>query len=60
MKTESLELRLQPVEKAAFRDAANLSGLALSAWARMQLRKAAIREFEEAGKRLDLSVLEGK
>jgi uncharacterized protein (DUF1778 family) len=55
MMTETLELRLQPNEKAAFKDAAKLAGLALSAWVRVQLRKAAIREFEEAGKRLDLS-----
>ena len=55
MRTESLELRVEPIEKKAFQEAAKLSGLPLSAWARMHLRRIAIREFEEAGKRLDLS-----
>jgi hypothetical protein len=52
MKTESLELRGQPYGKAAFKGAAYLVGLPLSAWVRVPQRKASIRGFEEAGKRL--------
>ena len=55
MRTDSMELRLETKEKVAFKEAARLTGLPLSAWVRMQLRKAAIRDFEDAGKRLDLS-----
>lgn len=46
-----LELRLAGLEKKAFRDAAALAGLPLSTWARERLRRAAIRELEEAGER---------
>lgn len=51
-KTESIELRVQPAEKAAFRDAASLSGIPLSAWIRERLRLAAIRELEGAGQQV--------
>src|ERR1700674_133394 len=49
MKTMTLQIRLQPREKQAFEEAANLSGIALSAWVRERLRIAAIRELEGAG-----------
>jgi len=49
MKTMTLQIRLQPREKQAFEEAANLSGIALSAWVRERLRTAAIRELEGAG-----------
>jgi len=42
-----LHLRLQPLEKKAFTDAASLAGLELSGWVRERLRRAAIRELEE-------------
>lgn len=48
-KTEILRLRLQATEKRAFEGAAELSGIALSAWVRERLRTAAIRELESAG-----------
>jgi uncharacterized protein (DUF1778 family) len=50
MKTEILQIRLQPEEKEAFEDAARISGIALSAWVRERLRAAAIRELEGSGK----------
>lgn len=50
MRTENILLRVQPEEKAAFREAAEIAGLPLSAWIRERLRRATIRELEEAGK----------
>jgi len=49
MKTESIELRVQPDEKDAFKKAADLAGIPLSAWIRERLRLAAIRDLEGAG-----------
>jgi hypothetical protein len=45
-----LEVRLEEVEKQAFREAAELAGLDLSAWARERLRKASRSELEGAGR----------
>lgn len=50
MKTESIEIRVQSDEKAAFKEAADIGGLPLSAWVRERLRRITIRELEEAGK----------
>lgn len=50
MKTESIEIRVQSEEKAAFKEAADIAGLPLSAWIRERLRRITIRELEEAGK----------
>jgi uncharacterized protein (DUF1778 family) len=52
MKTESVEVRMQPEEKAAFREAAELAGIPLSAWIRERLRKAARIELEDAGRKV--------
>lgn len=49
MKTESIEIRVQPEEKTAFKGAADLAGIPLSAWIRERLRLASIRELEGAG-----------
>ena len=48
-KNELFLLRLQPDEKMTFQQSANLAGISLSAWARERLRRAAIRELQEAG-----------
>jgi hypothetical protein len=48
-KSELIQIRLGPEEKQAFQDAADLAGVALSAWIRERLRKAARKELEEAG-----------
>lgn len=49
-KGEYLELRLDAAEKQAFKDAAEVAGMALSVWVRERLRKASRRELEDAGK----------
>jgi hypothetical protein len=49
MKTEMLKIRVDSLEKQAFENAAELSGIALSAWIRERLRLAAIRDLESAG-----------
>jgi uncharacterized protein (DUF1778 family) len=50
VKSEYIDMRLEPVEKQAFRDAAELAGLDLSAWIRERLRIAARKELEGAGR----------
>jgi hypothetical protein len=55
MKTTWFQIRVDPAEKQAFDEAAKIAGLTASAWARMVLRRAAIHEFEDAGRRFDLS-----
>ncbi len=50
MKSDRLELRVTIEEKEGFAEAANLAGIALSAWARERLRRAAVRELEEASR----------
>ena len=42
-KTDSSKFRIQPTEKDAFQQAADLSGIALSAWIRERLRRAATK-----------------
>ena len=49
-KGDYLDIRLETAEKQAFRDAADLAGLDLSAWVRERLRGAARKELEEAGR----------
>lgn len=62
MKTDTLQIRLQSNEKEAFEKAAQLAGIALSAWVRERLRRAAIRELGEAGQQIAFlqSMLEEK
>ncbi|HKN02192.1 MAG TPA: hypothetical protein VJX23_16905 [Candidatus Binataceae bacterium] len=50
MKTEVFKVRLTDLEKRAFQQSAELSGLPLSAWVRERLRRAARIELEDAGK----------
>jgi hypothetical protein len=52
MKTASVEVRMSPAEKQAFREAAELAGIPLSAWIRERLRRAAIRELENASREI--------
>jgi uncharacterized protein (DUF1778 family) len=49
-KTDVARLRLTPDEKAAFQEAASISGLSLSAWIRERLRRSASSELERAGR----------
>jgi uncharacterized protein (DUF1778 family) len=60
-KTDSFDLRLSPADKQAFRQAAEIPGLPLSAWVRERLRKAVIGKLENAGRRIPfLSQIYGK
>ncbi len=49
-KQELLQVRVDSTEKEAFAEAADLSGLALSAWVRERLRQNATRELEAASR----------
>lgn len=49
LKADYLDIRLLAIEKQAFRDAADLAGLDLSAWVRERLRMSARKELEAAG-----------
>lgn len=49
-KAEYLDIRLEATEKQAFREAADVAGLDLSAWVRERLRASARRELESVGK----------
>jgi len=46
--SESLLVRVGAGEKEAFKDAAKLAGVPLSAWARERLRQVAMRELKSA------------
>jgi predicted HicB family RNase H-like nuclease len=47
-KQELLQVRIESTEKEAFTEAADLAGIALSAWVRERLRSTATRELEAA------------
>jgi len=47
---EYLEVRVEGLEKRAFRDAADLAGIPLATWVRERLRQIAIRELEAAAR----------
>jgi hypothetical protein len=48
-KSIHLDMRMEVAEKQAFKDAADLAGLGLSAWIRERLRRVAREELEGAG-----------
>ncbi len=50
VREEYLEVRLDSREKQAFKEAADLAGVALSAWVRERLRLMARKELEEIGR----------
>lgn len=52
MKNETLRFRVSEQEKEAFQLAAEISGVALSAWIRERLRRSVCRELIEAGKKV--------
>jgi hypothetical protein len=51
-RSENILIRLERGEKEAFQQAAQLSGLTLSAWVRERLRRAARIDLENAGKQI--------
>jgi hypothetical protein len=50
MKTMTIQIRIEPEEKQAFEEAAEIAGIGLSAWVRERLRASAIRELEGVGR----------
>ncbi len=48
LQTEYLDVRVTESEKQAFKDAAGLAGVPLSAWVRERLRRIARTELEDA------------
>lgn len=48
LQTEYLDVRVTESEKQAFKDAAELAGVPLSAWVRERLRRIARTELEDA------------
>jgi len=51
-KSDFVKIRLEPEEKQAFQEAADLAGVSLSAWMRERLRKSARIELEDAGQQI--------
>ncbi len=51
-KTEIVRLRVDPSEKQAFQEAADLAGITLSTWIRERLRRVVRLELEEAGRQI--------
>ena len=52
MKSESMLIRAETGEKEAFRKAAEIAGIPVSAWVRERLRRAARIELVDAGERV--------
>ena len=52
MRTNLLQLRLEPAEKQTFPKAADLAGVALSSWVRERLRRIARSELTNAGEQV--------
>jgi outer membrane receptor for ferrienterochelin and colicin len=50
MKTDLLKIRVSDAEKEAFQAAATIAGITVSAWARERLRRAAVRDLQDASR----------
>jgi predicted HicB family RNase H-like nuclease len=50
LRNDKLLVRLEPNEKEAFQDAADLAGVSLSSWVRERLRRMALKELQEAAR----------
>ena len=48
LRDENILVRLGQEEKEAFKEAADLAGISLSAWVRERLRRVAINELQQA------------
>jgi len=51
-KSEIIKIRVEPEEKDAFQQSAEIAGIPLSNWIRERLRKAARIELEDARKNI--------
>ena len=49
-KADLLKVRVSQTEKEAFQDAADIAGITVSAWARERLRRAAVRDLQDASR----------
>ncbi len=47
MKTSRVELRVTPLEKEAFEEAASLTGMTLATWMRVSLKQASVKVLED-------------
>lgn len=50
MKTDLLKVRVSAAEREAFQNAADIAGITVSAWARERLRRAAVRDLQDASR----------
>lgn len=50
MKNDMLRIRVSAAEKEAFENAAAIAGISISAWARERLRRAAVRDLQDASR----------
>lgn len=55
VRTDRLEIRLEPGEKEGFQMAAEAAGVPLSAWIRERLRRIARQELEDLGESIPFS-----
>lgn len=60
VRSEYLDVRLERLEKQAFREAAELAGMPLATWVRDRLRSASRRELIELGRRVPFIQTEGE
>lgn len=60
LQTEYLDVRCAAAEKEAFKAAAELAGMAVSAWVRDRLRRNAKDELQEAGRPVSFLQQNGK
>ena len=51
-KDQVIQIRVSTLEKAGFVESAALAGIPLSSWVRERLRLTAIRELENAGRKI--------
>lgn len=51
-KDQVIQIRVSSAEKAGFVESATLAGIPLSSWVRERLRLTAIRELENAGRKI--------
>jgi hypothetical protein len=49
-RSEGVLLRMQPLEKQGFAEAADIAGVPLAVWMRERLRLAAMRELEDVSR----------
>jgi uncharacterized protein (DUF1778 family) len=56
-KSEAIKIRVEPEEKEAFQQAAEIAGIPLSNWMRERLRKAARVELQDVGKQVPFLII---